>query len=180
MQLSKCVSGVQASDACSDDDAIEIRTLHVVFYTNKTTPKHHECSRRSREVVRDGLSGQRTNHNAHTQSTIPGYCITGLARATRQRQGHNGATRSCTKNQVLSRKFLTSARPRSVRCIALRFLRVACTALLLLLLVACLALPMQLVLPQISCFAVFTRAVLARRLVGPSVSLMRFQLAQHG
>ncbi len=35
-------------------------------------------------------SGQRTDHNAHTQRHTR-YCITGLAQATIQRQGHNGA-----------------------------------------------------------------------------------------
>jgi hypothetical protein len=55
----------------------------MVFYTNKThTPQNQtntEYSRRSREVVRGGFwSGQRTDHNAHTQRTIPGYCITGF------------------------------------------------------------------------------------------------------
>jgi hypothetical protein len=44
----------------------------------QNTPKtDNEYSQRSREVVRGGLSGQRTDHNAHTQSTIPCYCITG-------------------------------------------------------------------------------------------------------
>ncbi len=58
----------------------------------QNTPKTNntDYSRRSREVVRGGLSGQRTDHNAHTQSTIPGYCTTGLVQAT-QRQGHSTA-----------------------------------------------------------------------------------------
>jgi hypothetical protein len=69
-----------------------VLVMLIVFYTNKTPPKpSNEYSRRSREVVRGGLSGQRTNHNAHTHSAIPGYCTTGLAQATRQRQERNTA-----------------------------------------------------------------------------------------
>jgi hypothetical protein len=46
---------------------------------------------RRRPRASGGLGGQRTDHSAHTHSTIPGYCITGLAQATSQRQGHNTA-----------------------------------------------------------------------------------------
>jgi hypothetical protein len=43
----------------------------IVFYTNKNhLQTNNECSPRSREVVRGGLSGQRTDHNAHTEHVI--------------------------------------------------------------------------------------------------------------
>ncbi len=72
-------------------------SLSIAFYTNKTPPKPEQTPNTvdgPEDVVRGGFrGGQRTDHNAHihTWSTIPGYCITGLARTTRQRQGHNGA-----------------------------------------------------------------------------------------
>jgi hypothetical protein len=66
-------------------------STNLLHQQNTPTTNNTEYSRRSREVVRGRLSGQRTDHNAHTHSTIPGYYTTGLAQATRQRQGHNTA-----------------------------------------------------------------------------------------
>jgi hypothetical protein len=47
---------------------------HLLSFTPTKPPQtNNEYSRRSREVVRGGLGGQRTNHNAHTHDTIPGF-----------------------------------------------------------------------------------------------------------
>ncbi len=86
-----------SSSLCDDSVSSRVRAAEVskeaisssiVFYTSKTTPKpnlgrpNNEYSRLSREVVRGGLSGQRTDHNCTHTQTIPGYCTLGLAQAT--------------------------------------------------------------------------------------------------
>jgi hypothetical protein len=82
----------EARRGCSE------RENTIIFYTNKTPPNpdNNEYSRRSRGGRPRRVFGRPAHKPqcTHTQSTLPGYCITGLAQATRQRQGHNMARAS--------------------------------------------------------------------------------------
>jgi hypothetical protein len=103
-------------------------TLHLpLSFTPAKHPQtnNNEYSRRSREVVRGGLGGQRTNHNAHThtkQYTRLLYHGVSAGNKTAAGAQRRGQARTKTTRQPCTAAFSISSRRNSAWPIAMSFL----------------------------------------------------------